>query len=384
VAKDDPTLKRWRELGFVLNRSGVSVHLFYIGAPLPPPNSLLPILQPVTATAGSAHIYSDFDPVALHTAIFETLTTTYLWDSQMRLRVSAGVKITSISGNVVLREKTVHGPVMSTRDSIGYELTIDDEVKTPQVIFQAAVIWTDNQFRRLLRVMTFAVPISAQALVIKSSVDEAAMATYLVKQSASLVTQMGPAETALLIRRKFTSITAGGKFRSLYHLIHALLGSLLLRQTTGGGEEQRLKESIQLKAASINSAILYLYPRFFIVDNGKDLYALSSEAFTHGYVVVVHSWDRIYVWVNPEADSNTIKAFFGTETPPLEVPRLPSEQNIRLNEVITESFALSGKYLPVEVIQPNSPREAIFESLLVDMSQSSGSDLAQFISSVYH
>jgi hypothetical protein len=101
-------------------------------------------------------------------------------------------------------------------------------------------------------------------------------------------------------------------------------------------------------------------------------------------VVLVHSFDLIYVWVNPEAPPTIIWAFFGSDTLPREVPQLDTRENVRLNEVITECYAMSGRYLPVEVIPPGDPREAIFGDILVDVSVASGGDLASFITGFCH
>jgi hypothetical protein len=59
---------------------------------------------------------------------------------------------------------------------------------------------------------------------------------------------------------------------------------------------------------------------------------------------------------------------------------LHTEENERFNRLIGECWAMSGKWLPVEVIPAGDQREAVFRELLVDIRPDGGGDLNAFVS----
>jgi hypothetical protein len=379
----DVSLNQYSDLAISVNRNHLGVYLFWHGPPSSV-NGLRAIVQPSIATGGLAYIYHELDFSNLHMTLFETITGSYLRAVQVRLRCSNGIAITSVSGNVVIRDQTVRVPVLNAHSGLAFELRVEEELKVPQALFQAATLWSDDQDRPIIRIMTFGIPVTNQPALIKASIDEGAMAVCLLKRAANLLSQHPSSETVSLLQRTFAGLTVGARFSSLYHLMHGLFGSPLLRVGVQGGEEGRIMEMVHTRAASLVSALLYMYPRVFVLDNGKDILPSSADAFVRGYILLVHSWNQLYLWVNPEVPKELALAFFGSETVPLQVPQIETEQNRRLNEVIAECYALSGKYLPVQIIPPGDPRMSVFRELLVDSSLASGSDFSGFLTSVYH
>jgi hypothetical protein len=90
----------------------------------------------------------------------------------------------------------------------------------------------------------------------------------------------------------------------------------------------------------------------------------------------------VFVWINPECSEELVRAFFGAPEIPAEVPQTGTAENTKLNKLIDECCAWSRRYLPVEIIPPRSPREAVFADVLVDASAESGSDLNVFLSEI--
>jgi protein transport protein SEC24 len=377
----DVTLKQFRELASDLNRSNVSLSLF---CQSPKGSaSLRAISQPVLATGGLIRVFEEFDPAALHLSLFETITANFLRAVQVKLRCTTGIKLAYVSANVIVRDQTVMASALDANCGLGFELAIEAvELKVQSVVFQAAVLWSDAAGRRLIRIMTFALPVTNQPAVVKASVDEAAVAVYLLKHTASLVLQRPVPEAVAILNRRFAALTSGAKYSSLYHLAHGLLSAPLLR--TSLADEARVMEAALARAASLVNGLLYLCPRVFVVDSGRGVCAASADAFTRGYVLLVHAWNRIYVWVNQETPRELLLGFFGDEVVPAEIPQIQTEMNQRMNEIVADCYALSGRYLPVEVIPPGDPRVSVLGELLVDSSLASGADLSGFLSSVYH
>jgi hypothetical protein len=105
---------------------------------------------------------------------------------------------------------------------------------------------------------------------------------------------------------------------------------------------------------------------------------LIQASFEEGYIIIVHTNARVFVWINPECPSERLKAFFGATEIPTEVRQTGTAENTKLNRLIKECCLWSRRYLPVEIISPRSPRETIFADVLVDVSAESGSDLNAF------
>jgi hypothetical protein len=190
---------------------------------------------------------------------------------------------------------------------------------------------------------------------------------------------IGPIETAKAIRGRFGAIVGGLKYCSIYHLVHGLLASEIFRGKNMRGDPRLLDILIRARGMSVMDSLLFMYPRLFIADREKRLMPLGSESFREGYVVVVHTMRRIFIWINPDGMQASCQAFFGTSELPNELVNFESEANARLQEIVSECRMLSGKYLPLEFIPPGSRRESVFTDILVDIAAGTGTDLKNFL-----
>jgi hypothetical protein len=228
--------------------------------------------------------------------------------------------------------------------------------------------------------MTFAIPTVADMEGIRSNVDEAALATFFVKRAASLVTTHGVPEMVNVLKTDLRGLSAKGfRLVSLYHLIHAFIESPLLKPVHHEGVDGRMTELVNARAFSLMDALLYLYPRMFATDGNSSALALTMDAFGAGNVIVVHTFARIFVWVSPNASHEIIREFFGEDEVGTELKETGSEGNGKLHTLINECYAMSGRYLPVEVIQVGSARESVFADILVDVAKEGGGDLEAFL-----
>jgi hypothetical protein len=375
--KPDLTLPRaFRELANRLNTHRVSVHLFATD----PCN--LSVLGPVAGmTGGSVHFYPAFDAAALHTDLFATLTAEYFWDASMRMRASMGVKPGGVFAICGIREHALFFPVMTHRSSVAFEIQVTTETALPPVaLFQCAMLWTDSERRRKIRVFTFSVPTTDQPLLVRAAVNEAAVTALWVNRFAPTNGDIrGMAEG---FRKAFSAMVSGGHpYKSLYHLAHGYLASAVLRPSAPYGLDWEIAEAFRVRGLSVFDSILLSYPRFIVVDSSDDPEPapLVGESFQLGFIVVVHSSNRIFVWANPQTPLETKLAYFGAEELPPEIPQIETAENRRLNAVISKCYELSGAYLPTEIIPAESPREAVFRELLVDISTEGGTDLPGFL-----
>jgi hypothetical protein len=300
----------------------------------------------------------------------------------MKLRSTTGIHLLSVSANCAIREWIIYVPVLSAEHSLAFEFCVDETIAPQNIMFQCATLFTNSAGVRTIRVMNFALP--AATSLAQISVDEAAVAAFLTKRCAGLIVKQGVKGAADMIKTTLYVMTARAhRLLSLYHLVHSLLCSPLLRPNHLDGTDGRFAEFVNARAMTLDNSLLYLYPRMFAVDATEMVpLPLVPTSFGEGCITVVHTYARVFVWINRECPEELARGFFGTTEIPAEVPQTGTAENTKLNKLIDECCAWSRRYLPVEIIPPGSPREAIFAEVLVDASAESGSDLNVFLSEI--
>jgi hypothetical protein len=368
----------FRDTGFGLNRACVSVHIFTSAA--------IPADLPVTGiagayTCGSLHCYADLGH--LHGDLFAVLTDSYLWQASMRLRCPKGISPKYFYSNCVIRpEGLLSFPVVPRSHSIGFGLEVTGDLPGP-ILFQAGLVFTDGNRRRIIRVFSFSCPVSADFAVVQRGIDEAALANAIGRQFVWHATRKGPAEaleaTTKLVESAFG---CGIKFKTFHHLMHAFLSNPITRLKFSGGIDARFAGFIRLRALGIVDFVLLVYPRLFAADGPDEALPLTAESFGAGRCFVAHTIGEIFVWIGQDVSDRYLSEAFGVsrfEELPREVPVIETAANERLNGIIRGCWELSGRYLPVSVVPQGDPREAVFGDLLVDDAVASGRNLADWI-----
>ncbi|KAK8899345.1 hypothetical protein M9Y10_001659 [Tritrichomonas musculus] len=391
----DGSGKIFRECAFKLNRASVSVHQFSAGQDF---TDLSTVAVPAGLTCGQCNHYSIFDDFArskMHSDIFSILTNQYCWDSCLRLRATGGCKMVRPHTNCTLRSgDLVSFPVIAREDAIAFELTATEQgITTQTIIFQLAMVYTNNEGNRMIRVFTIETPVSKDVRTICSSVDEATLTTMMCRRAGTTLLQLGPVQAVESIRKEIQAMVnqKALNFSSIYHLMHAMLSNESFRSRHPFGVDGRMSQIIMLRAISITNLLLYLYPRMFSVDT-EAILPLTSSSFGQGTIFLFHTVDKIYIWVSAAADKNFLINGFGCQSledlptafppgPPAS-PNSNSEEYLKLQKLISNCYELSGKYLPVEVIGQGSPREAIFSEIIVDDSTVCGSNLTSWTQSM--
>ena len=128
----------------------------------------------------------------------------------------------------------------------------------------------------------------------------------------------------------------------------------------------------------------------YSVDTEKIL-PLTSSSFGQGTVFLFHTGDKIYIWVSSSANQFFLLNAFGSkylENIPSKFPptntmsNKSSEEYLRLQNLISKCIELSGKYLTIEIIGQENPREVIFSDIIIDDSEISGCNLINWIQNI--
>ena len=366
----DGSGKVYRETAFNLNRAGVSVHLFTAGTEF---SDLATIAVPPGLTCGSVSLYgafSDDDKQRLHADIFGRMTDLYVWESSLRLRCSKGIKILKQHANCTLKNELVSFPVLARNDAVGFEFTIEGPLSSDRAVFQLAMVFTDSDKRRMIRVFTFDAQVTNDANAICRSIDEGALTTIMTRRAVALVLQKGSVVARNeMLKQIHSMFLRGTQFGAVFHLMHAMLVSDIFRNPLPGGIDERMSLLIRLRSIALKDLLLFLYPRMFVTDADCQLVPLNSQAFGVGSCILVHALDAIYVWISSAVSPDYLQKTFGVSNiadVPAEVPVLTTQENTNLRALFDFCWNFSGRYLPVEIMTQGDPREAIFGTILRD------------------
>ncbi|KAH0791221.1 Sec23/Sec24 trunk domain containing protein [Histomonas meleagridis] len=379
----DGSGKFYREVAFALNRACVSVHIFTAGNEF---KDLSTVAVPSGLTCGECHHYGVLDEAQLakmHSDIYGTLMDSYCWDSSVRLRCSTGIKISRPFTNCIISQDLVSFPVIARENSIAYGIEVEGNVSN--AIFQLSFIFTDSNCRRMIRIFTFTSPLSNSPQTIGSCIDEAALVTFISRKAATAVLSTGPSEASVTLRKNMSQIFFNRiQVSSAYHLLHSLLCCSTIRPAQHPlGVDGRMSELIRLRSIDLTDLIIYLYPRMFVTDAEQIMVLpLTGQSFAAGHCFLVHTVDKIYIWLSSEVTPEYLQNAFGVSSfdkVAEQLPKLETKENQQLQQLLTECWELSGRYLPVEVIPQGNPKEAIFGEILVDDSAACGAPLQQWM-----
>ena len=386
---NDGSGKIFKECAVKLNRRSISVHLFTAGNQF---TDLSTIGVPSGFTCGECKYYPIFDEFArseMHSDVFRTLTNEYYWNSSIKLHTTKGCRMIRPHSNcTIYKNNVISFPIISRDDAITFELAPTEEgIKSQNIMFQLSMVYTNNEGYQMIRVFTIDIPVSSDIKTICSSIDESALTTMMCKRACTTLLQKGPVQAFEIIQREIQSMAnqRALNFCSFYHLMHAMLSNVTFRSYHPFGVDGRMSQIIMLRSSNITNTLLYLYPRMFSFDSNA-LLPLTSTSFGQGTAFLIHTYNKIYIWISNSVDQSLLMNCFGCErledlpiSFPSDEAKTDSIEYLKLKSLISNCNELSGKYLPVEVIGQGSNRETVFSEIIIDDSTVSGSNLSLWI-----
>ena len=386
---NDGSGKIFKECAVKLNRRSISVHLFTAGNQF---TDLSTIGVPSGFTCGECKYYPIFDEFArseMHSDVFRTLTNEYYWNSSIKLHTTKGCRMIRPHSNcTIYKNNVISFPIISRDDAITFELAPTEEgIKSQNIMFQLSMVYTNNEGYQMIRVFTIDLPVSSDIKTICSSIDESSLTTMMCKRACTTLLQKGPVQAFEMIQREIQSMAnqRALNFCSFYHLMHAMLSNVTFRSYHPFGVDGRMSQIIMLRSSNITNTLLYLYPRMFSFDSNA-LLPLTSTSFGQGTAFLIHTYNKIYIWISNSVDQSLLMNCFGCkrlEDLPISFPsdeaKTDSIEYLKLKSLISNCNELSGKYLPVEVIGQGSNRETVFSEIIIDDSTVSGSNLSLWI-----
>jgi protein transport protein SEC24 len=344
-------------------------------------------------TSGQTYFYPAFNAARSEDAIkfaheFGTvLAMPIMLEAVMRVRASRGLRMASFHGNFFVRSTDLLAmPAVPQDQSYAIEVQIEETLTQPFVVFQTAVLHTTCYGERRIRVVTSAVPTTANMSEVFASTDQIAIITLLANKAVerSLTHKLEDARDALfqkmvdiLVAYK-QSMTAGGagasaqlgipdNMKMLPVLILGLLKSVGIRQSAQIPPDLRAYAQALLTTLPSELLIPYLYPTFYslhnmppeagtIGENGIILPAplpLTSERLERHGLFLIEDGQNIFLWVGRDAVPQLIMDVFNLPSyealrgGKMTLPVLENDFSQRVNSIIAKTRELRhGPYYP--------------------------------------
>jgi hypothetical protein len=301
-------------------------------------------------TNGRINVFNRETLHQLHGELFAQVTEPHFSGAMLQLRIGSKVKVPKFFGNFVLlpTTKMIAFPVLRMNESLTFELASDEPVKDKELLIQAGLFWIAQDGRRMLRVMSFSVPVLATVAAIQESIDPLGLVISMARRAVRNVLAVGSVEALSIFKNEVSKMISRGVAPSyIFHLTHALAVSPALVMVPLPQVDSKIVMLARWRSVNVMEILLTIYPRMFAVDTNVGPLALVSESFGEGSVFLFHLPYRILIWISSAVDPLYIEDAFGVsnlESLPAEVPRLDSKESEDLNARIGECWEISGRY----------------------------------------
>lgn len=234
-------------------------------------------------------------------------------------------------------------PAVPQDQSYAIEIQIEEQINTPFVVMQTAVLHTTCYGERRIRVITLALPTTTILSEVFASADQVAIATLLANKAVerSLTHKLEDSReyvfqklVEILIAYK-TSMTSGGagasaqlaiseNLKMLPVLVLGLLKNVGIRQSAQIPPDIRAYSQALLTSLPSQILIPYIYPTFYalhnmppeagtIGENGVILppaLPLTSERLERHGLFLIEDGQTIFLWVGRDAVPQLVQDVF--------------------------------------------------------------------------
>ncbi|KAI8854513.1 hypothetical protein BC829DRAFT_424511 [Chytridium lagenaria] len=371
-----PSIAFYKNLAVDCSRSQVSIDVFFFNSHYADVATLGGCAK---FTGGSLYYYPNFnagrpeDVLKVSKEIHHFLARPIGLEAVLRVRASKGIKMTAFHGNFFLRSTDLLAlPNVSPDNSYGIEMSIQDVLTSNVACFQTALLHTSSNGERRIRVLTLAVPITANLADVFASADQFAIAALLAKKGIerSLISKIEDARDAItykmneIIAAYRTAFSSSGQsnqvllpknLKLLPILILGLLKTTAFRATNLIPSDLRSFAMAMMYVYPTELCLLAAHPRFYALhsldqkvglpdENDKivlpPLLNLSSEKLERNGLYLLDNGAEIFIWVGRNVAPELCQMIF--DKPSYEaipvgkviVPTLKNEWSQRIQNII--------------------------------------------------
>jgi len=353
----------FKELGMECSKQQISVDVFCTcGANYNDMASLSALTQ---ITGGQIFYYPKFH---LETAgskfgadIISVLTRKYGWESVMRVRASKGIKTNNYHGNLLVRSVDLMiFPVIDPEKAITLHFKLEEAFDVASygenALFQAGLLYTNDQNERRIRVLTIAIPITSTLEKMYRDIDVSSLVCLISKISLGLALKQTMREAREYAVNTLIDILANYKkvspqtgqlmippgCETLPMYILGLIKNITLRAAYQVHPDERVAWIDYLKTAPVEMTTLFLYPRLFRLHQLSEEHGVADESGNVGLpplenlsiqnltggMFLLDNGQRLILWISSRIDPELLVQLFGTRN----IESLPANHTLDYDE----------------------------------------------------
>jgi protein transport protein SEC24 len=331
--KENPPYK---ELANELTRAQISVELFIGANQYVDLASIAPLAK---YTGGDLRYYPQFHiqthGMKLKSEIIHVCSRKTGWEAVMRVRVSRGWKITNFYGHLFIRgQDLLVVPNCHADQTFAVTIDMEDSVNPDPVLYiQSALLYTNSDGERRIRVHTWASPTSQNFNEILNSVDVQATALMLSHMAfeSSLNVSLNEGRNRLQTQCQaiVQSMAQSEMMQFLPLYIMGMLKSAAFRGGNEIGADMRTSIWMRLETLSVQQLSSYFYPRLLALhgmpphvgvedENGAvvlpDKQNLTKEIMTQDGVYLLEDGEIMMIWIGRSVDPGFLSSVFGANS----------------------------------------------------------------------
>ncbi|CDZ97805.1 cpii coat sec24 protein [Phaffia rhodozyma] len=359
------------------SRAQVSVDMFLFSATYTDIASLSCLPK---YTGGQTYFYPAFnaakseDAIKFSYELGEVLASQICLEAVIRVRASRGLRMKAFHGNFFVRSTDLLSlPAVPVDQSYAIEVELEDNVSTPTVCMQTAVLHTTCYGERRIRVITLCLPTTDNVSNIFASADQAAIATLLANKAVEKTVVSSLQDARDYINKQLfdflvafkaatqaggstasTSLMLPANLRFLPLILLGLLKNVGIRESNQIPPDMRSYAQALLSTMPTQLLIPYLHPKFYALhtmsdeagtvgENGvilPETLNLTSERLERHGLFLIEDGQNIFLYIGRDAvpqlvqdvfDAPTYQELRGGKT---TLPLLENQFSQRVNAII--------------------------------------------------
>ncbi|SJK86191.1 protein transport protein SEC24 [Babesia microti strain RI] len=411
-SQSNSLVSTFRDFCTTLSQSNISIELFVCTSQ---PVDITTLQTLTDQTAGSIHYYpskTHHYNYKLRNELYHVLTRETGWEAVMRVRVSKGWKITNWFGHYYLRGSDLLVlPTCHSDQTFSITFDIQENVTQESIAyFQSALLYTNSDGERRIRVHNFAVPVTDNYNEFVKTLDPEACMALLCHQSIQTAKNGRLADGRNFLQSSCSKICqqqAGGiteqtKMLAMYSL--GLLKSVVFRETKDVTPDLRSYHWSRLQSLPVDFVAAFCYPPLYplhdlnALDSAESMagilpekLSLSHENLSQDGAYLLEDGESMYLWIGRAINSQWLQSVFGVHTienlhPESAVSYIGSGGStlgVKIQNIIRTLRNYRSSYMPLNIIRQGDPMEFKFYAFLVDdKSQALMLTLSEFIDKI--
>jgi protein transport protein SEC24 len=408
-----PQVPFYEKLGADCARSNVSVDMFLF------PRGYIDVATLSSlprATNGTIFMYpgfrSDLHGTKLHSELAGTLSAVHAYDGLLRVRVSGALTVDKYLGNIhMLNATDVSLPALDARTTVAAIIGHNEKQdESRESVIQCALLYTNAQGQRMIRVHNLSVPTTSSMANIFRSADLDALLVLAARVASNAVLEkpqvplatirdafVAQSIDALTVYRKHcATATSPGqlilpealKLLPLYAL--ALQKQPGLSVGAGVSVDRRIFQAFLLGTLSVPAIVRLVHPRMYCLSTLPDWAgqrnsigeailppqeSLGADKLNPSQVYLLEDGQVMILWVGRMVSSSFLTDLFGVVSseeltnPHAPLPVTPSPINAKVRSIV-ETLASRNQYYPLlTTVRQGDSLDAWFNGFLIEDNQ---------------